>query len=236
MKGIDNILEHKNTIVGEFNRDAIMAVKSLVEERKANYSPLLIYGDVGVGKTHIINVAKAYMKLNGFDDSSIIYFENRGLCKFLSDALINNEFHKSIDFENTSIIILDDLHQYVHMVRTQDYILDLFNKSRELKIPVIIAGNGHPNTMSNGFNPNLLSRLRGGLAVRIDAPDVKSRANFIDMLAKKKGLKIDPIVEEKVIKYFRSDFSILQGVMNRFELFASVNNNAVIDDLAFDLI
>jgi chromosomal replication initiator protein len=236
MKGFDDILANKHTISGEFNRDAIIAVKSLIEESKTNYSPLFIYGDVGVGKTHIINDAKAYLKLNGCDDSSIIYFENKGLCKFLNDSLKNNEFHKSIDFDNTSIIIIDDVHQYVHMVRTQDYILDLLNKSREFKIPIILAGNNHPITMSNGFNPNLLSRLCHGLAVRIDVPDVKSRANFIDIFATKKGLRILPKIAGKMVEYFGSDFCTLQGVMNRFELFASVNNNAVIDDLVFDLI
>jgi chromosomal replication initiator protein len=213
MKGFDDILANKHTVSGEFNRDAIIAVKSLIEESKTNYSPLFIYGDVGVGKTHIINDAKAYLKLNGCDDSSIIYSENKGLCKFLNDSLKNNEFHKS-----------------------KDYILDLLNKSRELKIPIILAGNNHPITMSNGFNPNLLSRLCDGLAVRIDVPDVKFRANFIDIFATKKRLRILPKIVGKMVEYFGSDFCTLQGVMNIFELFASVNNNAVIDDLVFDLI
>jgi chromosomal replication initiation ATPase DnaA len=89
----------------------MMAVKSLVEDRKINYLPLLIYGDVGGGKTHIINVVRAYMKLNGYVDSSIIYFDNKGLCKYLNDSLNNNEFHKSIDFDSASIIIIDDVHR-----------------------------------------------------------------------------------------------------------------------------
>jgi chromosomal replication initiator protein len=236
MKSFDNILADYNTICGEFNREAIMAVKNLLEGEKVNFSPLLIYGNVGVGKTHILNVAKAYMKLNGYDDSSIIYFDNKGLCKYLNDSLNNNEFHKSIDFDSASIIILDDVHQYAHMVRTQDNILDIINKSKELNIPVFFAGNNHPNVMTNGFNPNLRSRMCGGVAVRIDVPDVKSSAKFVDMFTKTKDIMIDPKTKEKVIECFGSDFFILQGVINRFELFATVNKKAVIDNLAFNLI
>ena len=236
MKSFDSILADHNTICGEFNRAAIMAVKSLLEDHKVNFSPLLIYGNVGVGKTHILNVAKAYMKLNGYGDSSIIYFDNKGLCKYLNDSLNNNEFHKLIDFNSASIIIIDDVHQYDHMVRTQECFLDIINRSKELNIPIIVAGNNHPNTMSNGFNPNLLSRLCGGMAVRIDVPDVKSRVNFIAMLTKTKGITIDPKIENKVVNYFGSDFYILQGVMNRFELFATLNGNIIIDYLAFHFI
>jgi chromosomal replication initiation ATPase DnaA len=122
------------------------------------------------------------------------------------------------------------------MVRTQDYILDIFNKSRKLNIPVIVAGNNHPNEMSNGFNPHFLSRLCGGVAVRIDVPDAKSCSNFIDMLAKTKGIMIDSKVEGKVLEHFGSDFSILKGVINRFELFATLKINTVIDNLAFNCI
>jgi len=236
MKGFNHTLAEDNTICGEFNREAIMAVKNLLEECKINYSPLLVYGNVGVGKTHILNVAKTYMKLNGYDDSSIIYFDNKGLCKYLNDSLNNNEFHKLIDFDSASIIIIDDVHQYSHMVRTQEYFLDIVNKSRELNIPIVLAGNNHPNTMSNGFNLNLLSRLCGGVVVRIEVPDVKSRVNFIAVQMKTKGMKIDPKTEEKVVEYFGSDFSILQGVINRFELFATLNSNVVLDNLIFDLI
>jgi chromosomal replication initiation ATPase DnaA len=61
MKSFDSILSNYNTICGEYNHEAIMAVKGLLEEHKLNFSPLLIYGNVGVGKTHILKVAKAYM-------------------------------------------------------------------------------------------------------------------------------------------------------------------------------
>jgi hypothetical protein len=47
---------------------------------------------------------------------------------------------------------------------------------------------------------------------------------------------IDPKIEETIIEFFGSDFSIPQGVINRFELFATLNNNAVIDNRIFDLI
>lgn len=228
MKSFDSILDNYNTICGEYNHEAIVAVKSLLEEGKTNNSPLLVYGGVGVGKTHLLNVAKAFVKINGCVNSSIICFANKGLCKFLNDSLNNNEFHKSIDFDSASIIILDDVHEYAHMVRTQEYFLDIISKSKELNIPIIVAGNNHPNTMPNGFNSNLLSRLGGGVAVRIDVPDVKSKASFIGRLSKIKGIRLEPKIEQKVIEYFGSDFSVLQGVMNRFELFATVNKNTVI--------
>jgi chromosomal replication initiation ATPase DnaA len=61
MKSFDSILSNYNTTCGEYNHEAIMAVKGLLEEQKFNFSPLLIYGNVGVGKTHILKVAKAYM-------------------------------------------------------------------------------------------------------------------------------------------------------------------------------
>ena len=114
--------------------------------------------------------------------------------------------------------------------------MDIISKSRELKIPIIVAGNNHPYTMVNGFNPRLLSRVCDGVSVKIDVPDVKSRVNFEHMLTKTKGIIIDPKIEGKVIKYFGSDFSIIQGVINRSELFATLNNGAFMDNLAFDLI
>lgn len=236
MKSFDNILEDYNTICGEFNREAIMAVKCLLEDRKINLSPLLIYGSVGIGKTHILKVAKAYMKINGNDDSSIIYFDFRGLTKYFFDSKPMHTYQKMKYFDNASIIILDDLHHYAHRDRTQDYVLDIICKSRELKIPIIVAGNNHPYTMANSFNPSLLSRVCGGLPVRIDTPDIKSKVDFVNMLTKKKGIMIDPKIEEKVMEYFGNDFSVLQGVMNKFEFYTTSNSNAVIDNLAFDLL
>jgi chromosomal replication initiation ATPase DnaA len=61
MKSFDSILSNYNTTCGEYNHEAIMAVKVLLEEQKLNFSPLFIYGNVVVGKTHILKVAKAYM-------------------------------------------------------------------------------------------------------------------------------------------------------------------------------
>jgi chromosomal replication initiator protein len=236
MKSFDSILADYNTICGEFNREAIIAVKCLLEDRKINLSPLLIYGSVGIGKTHILKVAKAYMKINGNDDNSIIYFDFRGLSKYFFDSQSMHTDQKMKYFDRASIIILDDLHHYAHRDRTQNYVLDIISKSRELKIPIIVAGNNNPYTMANSFNPSLLSRVCGGVSVKIDAPDIKSRVDFVNMLTKTKGIIIDPKIEEKVIEYFGSDFSILRGVINRFELFATLNNGAVMDNLAFDLI
>ena len=236
MKSFDSILAEHNTICGEYNREAIMAVKCLLEDCKINFSPLLIYGNVGIGKTHILKVAKAYMKINGNDDSSIIYFDFRGLSKYLFDSQAMHTDQKMKYFDRASIVILDDLHHYAHRNRTQDYVLDIISKSRELKIPIIVAGNNHPHTMANSFNPSLLSRVCGGVPVNIDAPDIKSRVDFVNMLTKTKDIIIVPKIEEKVIEYFGSDFSILQGVINRFELFATLNGNDVIDNLAFDSI
>tara|TARA_R110002050_G_scaffold159268_6_gene288684 strand:- start:1791 stop:2558 length:768 start_codon:yes stop_codon:yes gene_type:complete len=236
MKSFDSIIADYNTICGEFNHEAIIAVKCLLEDCKINFSPLLIYGNVGVGKTHILKVAKAYMKINGNEDSSIIYFDFRGFSKYFFDSQPMHTDQKMKYFDNASIIILDDLHHYAHRCRTQDYVLDIISKSRELKIPIIVAGNNHPYTMANSFNPSLLSRVCGGVSVNIDAPDIKSRVDFVNMLTKTKGIIIDPKIEEKVIKYFGSDFSILQGIINRFELFTTLNDGVVIDNLAFDLI
>ena len=236
MKSFDSILADYNTMCGEFNREAIMAVKCLLEDCKINFSPLLIYGNVGIGKTHILKVAKAYMEIKGNDDSSIIYFDFRGLSRYFFDSQPMHIDQKMKYFDSASIIILDDLHHYVHRDRTQDYVLDIISKSRELKIPIIVAGNNHPYTMANSFNPSLLSRVCGGVSVKIDAPDIKSRVDFVNMLTKTKGIIIDPKIEEKVIECFGSDFSILRGVISRFELFSTLNNGAVMDKLAFDLI
>lgn len=236
MKSFDSIIADYNTICGEFNHEAIIAVKCLLEDCKINFSPLLIYGNVGVGKTHILKVAKAYMKINGNDDSSIIYFDFRGLSRYFFDSQSMHTDQKMKYFDRASIIILDDLHHYAHRDRTQDYVLDIISKSRELKIPIIVAGNNHPYTMANSFNPSLLSRVCGGVSVKIDAPDIKSRVDFVNMLTKTKGIVIDPKIEGKVIEYFGDDFSILKGVINRFELFATLNNGVVMDNLAFDLI
>jgi chromosomal replication initiation ATPase DnaA len=105
------------------------------------------------------------------------------------------------------------------MVRTQECFLDIINKSRELNIVIVVTGNNHPNTMANSFNPSFLSIVCGGLPVRINAPGIKSRVDFVNMLTKKKGIMLDPKIEETIIEFFGSDFSIPQGVINRFELF-----------------
>ena len=55
-------------------------------------------------------------------------------------------------------------------------------------------------------------------------------------MTKAKGIIIDPKIEDKVIECFGSDFSILQGIIHRFELFSTLNNGAVMDNVAFDLI
>lgn len=231
MNSFDSILEDYNTILGEFNDEAIGAVKSLLEEEKVNFSPLLIYGNVGVGKTHILKAVEAYMKANGNDERSIIYFDNRGLAEFLCASQELNEYQKMEYFDAASIIILDDVQQYAHLNRTQNYILDFISKSRELKIPIIVAGNNHPNSVSSGFNPSLLSKLSGGLAVKIDVPDVKSKIDFINGFAKTKGLTVEMKIMEKVIDYFESDFSILQGVINKLEFYSGLNGNDVVENL-----
>jgi hypothetical protein len=64
-------------------------------------------------------------------------------------------------------------------------------------------------------------------------PDVKSIASFIGLLKKTKNIIIVPKIERKLIQYFGSNFSILQGVINRFGLLASSNNSAVINNLVF---
>ncbi len=220
-----------NFIVGESNRFACAAARSVAEKLGSTYNPLFIYGGVGLGKTHLLQAIGNHA-LSRHRNLKVYYVAAETLFLELIQAIEKNT---RLDFKNRyrrlDLLLLDDIHYLMGKERLQEEIFHIFNHLHDAGSQVAFTSDRPPKDIAT-LESRLKSRLGSGLVVDIQAPDLETRIAIL----KQKAALDDQQLPHDVACYIaaRAKHSIreLESCLTRLLALASLSDRPVTVEMA----
>ena len=190
------------------------ASKRICEKNTLSYNPLYIYGDVGMGKTHLINVIAIDLKKNFSNLKIVLMSAERFMYQFIKAIRLKDTIKFKEQFRSIDILMIDDIQFIGGKGSTQEEFFYTFNDLINQGKQIIISSNKSPIDVLH-LEERLKSRLAGGLVVEFLPTDFELRLNIlkkkVEILNLKIPLDLLEFIATKVVKNIRE----LEGALNR---------------------
>lgn len=202
-----------NFIEGDCNRLARSAGYAVAAKPGGtSFNPLMIYGGVGLGKTHLAQAIGNEVKRN-MPDKLVIYVSCEKFCQQFVDSLKNNTINDFVNFyQAMDIIIMDDVHNFAGKDKTQDIFFHIFNHLHQSGKQLIITSDKPPKDLA-GLEERLLSRFKWGLSADLSVPDIETRMAILKKKMYQDGIELPNDVIEYVANNIDNNVRELEGAM-----------------------
>jgi chromosomal replication initiator protein len=216
-------------VIGSSNRFAHAAAVAVAEAPAKAYNPLFIYGESGLGKTHLLHAIGHYAQ-SLFDDPRIRYVSSE---EFTNDFINSIRDDKASAFQrryrDVDVLLVDDIQFLQGKVQTQEEFFHTFNTLHNADKQIVITSDLPPKQLSD-FEDRMRSRFEWGLITDIQPPDLETRIAILRKKAAQERLDAPPEVLEFIASKISTNIRELEGALIRVTAFASLNRQGV--DLA----
>lgn len=225
-----------NFIEGDCNRLARSAGYAVASKPgKTSFNPLLLYSDVGLGKTHLAHAIGLQVK-NNFPDKTVLYISSEQFTQQFIDAIKNNNHNDFVHFyQMIDVLIVDDIQFLAGKEKTQDVFFHIFNHLHQHGKQIIITSDKAPVDMK-GMEPRLLSRFKWGLAADLQVPDLETRMAILQKRLYSDGIDIPTDVVEYIAYSITSNVREIEGALISIIAQSSLNKKEINLDLAKQMI
>jgi len=226
----------ENFVEGDCNRLARSAGYAVASKPgKTSFNPLLIYSDVGLGKTHLAHAIGLQVK-NNFPDKTVLYVSTEQFTQQFIDAVKNNNHNDFVHFyQMIDVLILDDIQFLAGKEKTQDVFFHIFNHLHQKGKQIIITSDKPPVEMKN-MEPRLLSRFKWGLAADLQIPDLETRMAILKKRLYSDGIEMPDEVVEHIAYSISSNIRELEGALISIVAQSSLNKREITLELARQMI
>lgn len=203
----------ENFIEGDCNRLARSAGYAVAAKPGGtSFNPLMIYGGVGLGKTHLAQAIGNEVK-KSMPDKLVIYVSCEKFCQQFVDSLKNNTINDFVNFyQAMDIIIMDDVHNFAGKDKTQDIFFHIFNHLHQSGKQLILTSDKPPKDLA-GLEERLLSRFKWGLSADLSVPDIETRMAILKKKMYQDGIELPNDVIEYVANNIDNNVRELEGAM-----------------------
>ncbi|GAB3194781.1 chromosomal replication initiator protein DnaA [Nesterenkonia suensis] len=213
-------------VIGSSNRFAHAAANAVAEAPAKAYNPLFIYGDSGLGKTHLLHAIGHYAQR--------LYSGIR--VRYVNSEEFTNDFINSIRddegasfkhlYRNVDVLLLDDIQFLADKERTVEEFFHTFNTLYNNNKQVVITSDLPPKQLS-GFEERLRSRFEWGLITDIQPPDLETRIAILRKKATAENFSCPDDVLEYIASKISTNIRELEGALIRVTAYASLNKQPV---------
>ena len=202
-----------NYIEGDCNRLARSAGMAVAQRPGVtSFNPLLIYGGVGLGKTHLVQAIGNHIK-GHYHNKSVLYVSSEKFTNQFINAIKSNTLQDFTDFYmKVDTLILDDVQFLSGKEKTQDTFFHIFNHLHQSGRQIIMTSDRRPSELQ-GLQDRLLSRFKWGLTADLQQPDFETRIAIIQRKLQAEGIYIDAGVIEYVAHSVNTNVRELEGVI-----------------------
>ena len=203
-----------NFVVGTHNRFSQAACFSIAQSPAKSYNPLFLYGDVGLGKTHLIQAIGNY----------IIQHNKRIKVLYISSEKFTNELINSIRDDSTvsfrdkyrsvDVLLIDDIQFLAGKERTQEEFFHTFNTLYEANKQIVIASDRPPKAIPT-LEDRLVSRFECGLMTDIQSPDYETRVAILKKKIENENLDISDEIIEYIANKIPDNIRKLEGALTK---------------------
>jgi chromosomal replication initiator protein len=218
-------------IRGDCNSLAFAASKSVAQNPGQNaFNPLVIYGGVGLGKTHMIQAIGNTVRQNG-TTNSILYVSSEKFAIDFVNAIQNGNIQEFSSFyRNIDVLIIDDIQFFAGKEKTQEEIFHIFNTLHQSNKQIILSAD-RPIKEIKGIEDRLISRFNWGLSADIQPPDYETRKAIIQSKLHQSGVSLDAAVIEFIATNVTHNVRELEGCIVKLLAAHSLDNQDI--DLTF---
>lgn len=225
-----------NFVEGDCNRLARSAGFAVSENPgKTSFNPLLIYSDVGLGKTHLAHAIGIQVKTN-FPEKTVLYVPTEQFIAQYIESVRNNNQNDFVHFyQMIDVLIIDDIQFLAGKEKTQDVFFHIFNHLHQNAQQIVITSDKPPIELK-GMEPRLLSRFKWGLAADLQAPDFETRIAILQKRLYNDGIEMPQEVLEYLAYSINTNIRELEGALISILAQSSLNKKAITLELAKQMI
>lgn len=237
---IDSQLKSDNTfnnfIEGECNRLARSAGYAVAQKPGGTaFNPLMLYGNSGLGKTHLAQAIGIEVK-ERYPDKIVLYVNANKFFIQFSEATRNNSRNDFLHFyQMIDVLIIDDVQEFAGKEKTQETFFHIFNHLHQSGKQLILTSDKSPIELK-GMEQRLLSRFKWGLTADLQVPDFQTRMSILRKKIYKDGIVISDEVLEYIASHITSNVRELEGALISLLAQATLNKKEITLDLAIRMI
>lgn len=219
-------------VEGSNNQFAKAAAIAVAESPgQTSFNPLLIYGGVGLGKTHLLQAIGNHV-LNTQNENKINYMTSE---KFTLDFITSIQKSSTAEFSrkyrNVDILLVDDIQFLQKKEQTQEQFFHTFNELYQQGKQIVLTMDRHPNELY-GLKDRLLSRFQSGLIVDVQAPNLETRIAILQKKADMDDLEIPYEILEIIAINIKSNIREMEGALIKILAYSSLYRSDITMELA----
>lgn len=201
-------------VEGKSNELAKAAAIQVAENAGISYNPLLLYGGVGLGKTHLMQAVGNAILLKQ-PDAKVVYLHSQRFVQDMVKALQQGtmqdfmQYYRSVD-----ALLIDDIQFFAKKLRSQEEFFHVFNALVERGQQMVLTCDRYPREI-DGLEDRLKSRFVWGLTVQVEPPELETRVAILMKKAEAEQVDLDPSVAFFIAERIRSNVRELEGALRR---------------------
>jgi chromosomal replication initiator protein len=202
-------------IEGDCNRLARSASWAIAQQPGAtSFNPFLIYGGVGLGKTHLIQAIGNYARQQGTIDTVLYVSSERFTNEFVQSIQHNRVSEFSLFYRQIDLLIVDDVQFFGGKEKTQEEFFHIFNALHQSGKQIVLSADRPPRDIQ-GIEERLLSRFQWGLSADVQPPELETRIAILQRKADDDGIEMDRDIIEFIAHNVKSNIRELEGALIR---------------------
>lgn len=225
-----------NFVEGDCNRLARSAGFAVSNKPGGtSFNPLLIYGGVGLGKTHLAHAIGIDIKMN-YPNKTVLYVSSEKFTHQFIDAVRNNSQQDFIHFyQMIDVLIIDDVQFFAGKEKTQDVFFHIFNHLHQNGKQLVLTSDKPPVELQ-GLEQRLLSRFKWGLSADLQSPDLETRIAILEKKMYNDGIELPKDVVEYLAYSITTNVRELEGALISLIAQSSLNKKSITLELAKQMI
>ncbi|MCF8268378.1 MAG: chromosomal replication initiator protein DnaA [Crocinitomicaceae bacterium] len=226
----------ENFIEGDCNRLARASGYAVANKPGGTaFNPLLIYGGVGLGKTHLAHAIGLSIK-DQHPSKTVLYVQSEKFAHQFIDAIKNQTTNDFIHFyQMVDVLIIDDVQFFAGKERTQDVFFSIFNHLHQNGKQIVLTSDKAPVEMQ-GMEQRLLSRFKWGLSADLNVPDLETRIAILEKKMYASGIELPKEVVEYLAYSINTNIREIEGAMNTLLMQSSLNKKSISLELAKQMV
>ena len=228
---LDSRFTFETFVTASSNRLAAAAAQAVAETPGRSYNPLYIYGDSGLGKTHLLHAIGNYV-LEHFQRHRVLYLTTETFLNDLVEAIrsgTTNAFKRR--YRDCDLLLIDDVQFMQDKVSLQEEFFHTYNDLYGAAKQIVLTSDRSPKSIET-LEERLRSRFLSGLITKIDPPDLETRLAILRIKAEADHEDVPDDVLEFIATHIRDNIRELEGALIRVSAFASLNGERPSLDLA----
>lgn len=222
----DNFVEGPNNQLSKAG-----AISVAESPGQTSFNPLLIYGGVGLGKTHLLQAIGNHV-LSHRKDGGVHYSTSEKFTLDFISAIQNNKtMNFSKRYRGVGLLLVDDIQFLQKKEQTQEQFFHTFNELYQQGKQIVLTTDRHPSELY-GLKDRLVSRFQSGLIVDIQPPNLETRIAILQRKAEEDGLDIPYEITEFIATNIRNNIRELEGALIKLLAYSSLSHADITINLA----